>query len=1765
MTVSNPNSGTAISDSEPVKPRTTEIEPQTTLHNSSSSLHLTNTNHINGQSSSSSNVSTDISPGHLTSDSQPSQNHLGGRHSSDLHTSKSDSGGDPDLSSGRLTNLKSDSINSQQPAGDSLAPPSFAHKPLDSLESEHSKLDAISATNQSNSNDKNQETSSAPLLSSARDITPKPTQTLLSPDSDRVSEHRTPISDQETPKPKTRSPQPPSLTRLSTGTSPHWAGSPATRTASKLPPPSDAPNDNATPALERSASGAINSQPSPSKGWSAVKAKLLTNSSPVGPSQHNSPLRARSETGLPSSVIGFIRSKPKATEVKTQVIGTELTTELTTGLLPVVMLKMAMDRDEHGQHRIPILMNYLKLKVTDSIHPFHASHAVFRIELEYGDRLLKWVIYRELRDFVNLHAAYKASNIVSRNSNDVSLPPFPKTSLPYYNLLKREGKAENKGEFARLQREGLEDYLLKLTRATMFVPEANRLCKFLEISALSLALANRGGFQGKQGYLRIMSSGAFSRRKRAGFHPMEWKERREPKWFIVRESYLICVDEPDQTEIYDIFLLDDEFQLKRPTRLLKQGIHLIDWHDARKQQHSPPIPQSTYVDSPEESKNKGKNKHKTKRRSMSVPTRRSTEDDPNDPTATDLLGADPKHQNASSHVFYIINSEREVKLTAKNERQMDQFIASIERMAARSIWSGKNRFDSYAPIRMNVSAQWLIDGRDYFWNLSKAILLAKERIYIHDWWLSPELYLRRPPALNQKWRLDRLLQRKANEGVQIFVIVYKEVSNGFTPVESGYTKSRLLSLSPNIHIQRSPSHTGTGNLLWSHHEKLCVIDETIAFMGGLDLCFGRWDSPGHVLIDDAHGGLDFVENFDRQAHDVEDGQIWPGKDYSNQRVSDFFNLTRPEEDMYDRDRVPRQPWHDIGLQLVGQPARDLCRHFIQRWNYLLRTKNHTRLMPFLIPPSDFTPLELSERRIIGTCEAQICRSCGPWSIGTPSKVEHSIQTAYVKAIELSDHFVYIENQFFITSCIVEGTVITNQIGDALVNRIIKAHSQGTPWKAIIIIPTMPGYPSPLNEDAAGSVRLIVECQNRSICRGETSIFSRLRVEGIDPNDYITFFSLRGWGKLKNGQLTTEGVYIHAKAMIVDDRLVIIGSANINERSQRGDRDSELACVVRDTDMIDSTMAGKPYKVSRFAHTMRIRLMREHLGVDVDALEAEEANMELIEHQNQVHEERMKEKARAELNVPLTRPSMKPSTSMLGSGMWDPDRQQRQESDAREGVTHLVSHRARAADAIKSLGNDLKDKLAIHRGDGGTDLGGESAEGPTQNSSRQTKRLVTEQADQNPTVAQGKDQSTGDNDEGNDGEQPTSKLVATLEEKIANETPTASATSAHDSRSHGLLHPTGAGGREEVNTEPKYLKDRASNISFASDGEPTASSSNKHHSSGTLTTHARGPSVSISEHHTSTRDRSDVSSPQPDSNRQTPQLSGHPPSNFNTPHQTHINHDFLNSPPIAPSRHLSKRVKPIPSQFTISVPPVEIDPNGFADPLADSFFKSVWLTIASRNTQILRKVFRCVPDDHVKTWQNYKEYQAWENRHTKPVRDRSSSVTDMMGGSDDGLGHHGGVNSSAISAEGSNQRTEQVHPPQERTREASGFSATSSMSQVDRSGVSEGGSTIKTPNTGTEFQTHHEGANIHSSSITNHTTTTTTTTTSKPRKKSISKAEKKANLEEGFSQLERDQMEEFLKEVQGHLVLFPTRFMESEDLNNNFLFQKDRIPPLAIYD
>lgn len=196
----------------------------------------------------------------------------------------------------------------------------------------------------------------------------------------------------------------------------------------------------------------------------------------------------------------------------------------------------------------------------------------------------------------------------------------------------------------------------------------------------------------------------------------------------------------------------------------------------------------------------------------------------------------------------------------------------------------EHRFESFFPIREDNLIKWYVDGRDYFWAVSEALEKAKETIYIADWWLSPELFLRRPPHKHKEWGLDSVLKRRAEAGVKIYVSVYREVEAALT-CNSRHTKQVLMNLCPkgtpghgNIIVQRHPDHNVFENaadmtFYWAHHEKFLVIDYEVAFIGGLDLCFGRWDLHQHPLADLHPTG-------------VEDN-VWPGQDFNNNRIMDF--------------------------------------------------------------------------------------------------------------------------------------------------------------------------------------------------------------------------------------------------------------------------------------------------------------------------------------------------------------------------------------------------------------------------------------------------------------------------------------------------------------------------------------------------------------------------------------------------------------------------------------------------------------------------------------------------------------------------------------------------------------------------------------------------------------------------------------------------------------------------------------------------------------
>lgn len=558
-------------------------------------------------------------------------------------------------------------------------------------------------------------------------------------------------------------------------------------------------------------------------------------------------------------------------------------------------------------------------------------------------------------------------------------------------------------------------------------------------------------------------------------------------------------------------------------------------------------------------------------------------------------------------------------------------------------------------------------------------------------------------------------------------MVYKEVEAALT-CNSVHTKHALQALCPegspghgNIRIVRHPDHSPFENaadttMFWAHHEKFIVIDYVIAFIGGLDLCFGRWDAHQHPLADAHPEGVT--------------EEIWPGQDFNNNRVMDFQNVQDWQQNEISKADYGRMPWHDVAMAVVGPCVYDIAEHFVLRWNFIKRDKykrddrydwivlegregedeDLTGVQRPKHPCGDhvkhpLTPLSTKNLDNRGTVRAQIVRSSADWSSGILT--DHSIQNAYCEVIRNAKHYVYIENQFFITATGDQQSPIHNTIGRAMVDAVVAAGKEGRKFRIIILIPAIPGFAGDLRDNAASGTRAIMDYQYKSICRGENSIFEQVKAQGVDPTEHIFFFNLRSYDRLnktpgimeaekKTGisyqevqraqaeEIMNEGIhgtkddhhherdehmgdlkeqksheraeaihraqqakkifeeakpeetfesassvahhamassgllseevwnaedpqteiqnwiqeelYIHSKLLIADDRVVICGSSNLNDRSQLGYHDSELSIVMEDTKTITSVMNGEAFEAGYHAATLRRYLWREHLGL-----------------------------------------------------------------------------------------------------------------------------------------------------------------------------------------------------------------------------------------------------------------------------------------------------------------------------------------------------------------------------------------------------------------------------------------------------------------------------------------------------------------------------------------------------------------------------------------
>lgn len=200
-----------------------------------------------------------------------------------------------------------------------------------------------------------------------------------------------------------------------------------------------------------------------------------------------------------------------------------------------------------------------------------------------------------------------------------------------------------------------------------------------------------------------------------------------------------------------------------------------------------------------------------------------------------------------------------------------------------------------------------------------------------------------------------------------------------------FTNSKVVcKLSRRLHPKAPP--------LFSHHQKTITVDtrshinpsnrEIMSFVGGLDLCDGRYDTEKHSVF----------HTLNTESH-----------------CRDFYQTSIAGASLHRGG--PREPWHDAHACITGEAAWDVLTNFEQRWS--------KQCDPSLLVPattlSNLSKSTSSERN----WKVQVFRSIDHLSATQMFRnltVEQSIHEAYVEAIRRAERFIYIENQYFIGGC-----------------------------------------------------------------------------------------------------------------------------------------------------------------------------------------------------------------------------------------------------------------------------------------------------------------------------------------------------------------------------------------------------------------------------------------------------------------------------------------------------------------------------------------------------------------------------------------------------------------------------------------------------------------------------------------------------------------------------------------------------------------------------
>ncbi|PIA47017.1 hypothetical protein AQUCO_01400020v1 [Aquilegia coerulea] len=549
-------------------------------------------------------------------------------------------------------------------------------------------------------------------------------------------------------------------------------------------------------------------------------------------------------------------------------------------------------------------------------------------------------------------------------------------------------------------------------------------------------------------------------------------------------------------------------------------------------------------------------------------------------------------------------------------------------------------------------------------DICHAILEAHHLIYIIGWSVYHTVKLVREPSKplpsGGELSLGELLKFKSQEGVRVVMLIWDDKTSHDTlflktegVMQTHDEETRKFFKHSSVHCVLSPRYASNKlsifkqqvvGTLFTHHQKCVLLDtqasgnnrKITAFIGGLDLCDGRYDTPEHRLFRD----LDTV--------------------FAN----DFHNPTFPS-----RVRAPRQPWHDLHCKIDGPAAYDILTNFEQRWRKATKWKdfglkkvtrwyddaliNLDRMSWILTPnASSDDNVRVSKEEDPENWHVQVFRSIDSGSVkGFPKVmkeaekqnlicgknliIDKSIHAAYVKAIRSAQNFIYIENQYFLGSSYYWPSY-KNAGADNLVpmELALKIASQIKEHKRFSVYVVIPMWPEGVTTSA--SVQEILFWQGQTMEMMYKIVAQALAEAGLSnerhPQDYLNFYCLgkREVGSVDGSSETNQApegtgssqkfqrfmIYVHAKGMIVDDEYVIMGSANINQRSLDGSRDTEIAMGAYQPNY---RWAGKNSHPHGQVYGYRMSLWAEHLSSVEDSFR-EPHTLECVRRVNEVAEQ-----------------------------------------------------------------------------------------------------------------------------------------------------------------------------------------------------------------------------------------------------------------------------------------------------------------------------------------------------------------------------------------------------------------------------------------------------------------------------------------------------------------------------------------------------------------